>query len=357
MKILILKPSSLGDVIHALPVLRLLKRRFPAGDIYWWIDADLASLLADDPDLTGIVPFFRHRWASPFHWHEAIASIRHIRAMSFDWVIDLQALLRSGVLAWLSGGRLRIGLEDGREGAPAFYDRLVPRPSAATHAVDWYLETLRLLDVPTNGPFEWLPPRPAVADAVRRRWHLGREPWILLHPGARWLNKRWPEAAYATVIRRLAQTLPEARFAVLGGTSERKLGAALCATLPGRCLDLTGATSLPEMVEWIRHGTLLITNDSGPLHVAAALRRPVVAIFGPTDPRRTGPYGQVDQVLRVNLPCAPCLKSACANARPLQCLHDIPPEAVVAAVTARWPAFRDPPARNWSLPAGVAALD
>src|SRR5881227_1946586 len=95
LKILILKPSSLGDVVQALPVLRLLKKHFPASEIYWWLERRLVPLLETDPDLAGVIPFERERWASPRNWKQAWASLRQIRAHRFDWVIDLQSLLRS----------------------------------------------------------------------------------------------------------------------------------------------------------------------------------------------------------------------------------------------------------------------
>ncbi|PYJ87399.1 MAG: hypothetical protein DME22_01800, partial [Verrucomicrobia bacterium] len=102
LKILILKPSSLGDVVQALPVLRLLKRHLPQSEIYWWIDSTLRSLLEGDADLNGLFLFERWRWASPRHWDELLASIRQMRAMKFDWAIDLQSLARSGLFAWLA---------------------------------------------------------------------------------------------------------------------------------------------------------------------------------------------------------------------------------------------------------------
>ena len=139
LKILILKPSSLGDVVQALPVLRLLKRHLPASEIHWWIDSGLAPLLEGDPDLTGVVRFERKRWASLPHWPEMLRSIAGMRAQKFDWVIDLQGLARSGAFAWLANGQLLAGLDEAREGARGFYDIIVPRASFHTHAVDWYL--------------------------------------------------------------------------------------------------------------------------------------------------------------------------------------------------------------------------
>jgi len=110
------------------------------------------------------------------------------------------------------------------------------------------------------------------------------------------------------------------------------LGEALTNANPRRYLDLTGKVSLPEMVEWIRLSELMISNDTGPMHVAAALWKPVVAVFGPTEPRRTGPYGQLRNVLQLTLPCAPCMKSRCHYAKPFECLRALSPESVFQVV-------------------------
>ena len=111
------------------------------------------------------------------------------------------------------------------------------------------------------------------------------------------------------------------------------LGKAIAEAEPARCLDLTGQTSLPEVIEWMRLSELVITNDTGPMHIAAALRRPVVALFGPTDPAGTGPYGQRENVLQLTkLPCVPCMKGECNYERPLACLRDITPGMVLEKV-------------------------
>jgi len=327
-KILILKPSSLGDVVQALPVLRLLKKQFPASEIYWWLDRRLVPLLEADPDLAGVIPFERERWASPLRWNEAWNSLQQIRAHRFDWVIDLQSLFRSGVVAWLANGACTIGLDDAREGARGFYDIVVPRPGYHTHAVDWYLSVLDRLNVPVHWNFQWLPVRKPVAASIREKWPIGDSRWIAVQPGARWLNKRWPIEHFVQVIRQLAAWDSGLRFVVLGSGSDSALGHTLYEAVPDRCIDLTGTTSLGEMVEWIRACQLVITNDTGPMHVAAALRKPVVALFGPTEPRRTGPYGQLDHVLQGSPPCAPCMKATCHFEKPIECLRSVAPQLV-----------------------------
>jgi lipopolysaccharide heptosyltransferase II len=332
LKILILKPSSLGDVIQALPVLRLLKLHFRDAEIYWWIDSALAPLLEGDPDLAGVVRFQRKRWARPHHWPEMFRSIRWLRAQRFDLVIDLQCLARSAAFAWLARGNFLVGLEEVREGARGFYDVAVPRKSYHTHALDWYLSVLPALGVPVHKNFVWLPERPRIAAETNRQWPEENSKLILLQPGARWQNKRWPIEHFAELVRQLAPEFPGARFAILGGKDDQLLGEIISQSTPAHCLNLCGQTSLLEMVEWIRRSDVLVTNDSGPMHAAAALGKPLVALFGPTEPRRTGPYGHLENVLRLDLPCSPCLKSVCHFEKTDECLRAISPAQVLAKV-------------------------
>ena len=335
MRTLIVKPSSLGDVIHALPVLRLLKLHFPSSEIHWWLASNLAPLLERDPDLSGIIPFGRTDHASLRQWPEIFRRVRELRSQRFDWVIDLQGLARSGIFAWLANGGLCIGLDNDREGrregAQIFYDVLAPRSPPGTHAVERYLSVLSVLDVPRHDHFEWLPARQDVAKGVQLKWAPHGAPWIILLPGARWESKRWPVENFCVVVRELASERPDLRFAILGGAGDRRLAQVITGTNQKACLDLTGQTSLPEMIEWIRLSQLVVTNDTGPMHVAAALRKPVLAVFGPTNPDLTGPYGQRERVLRSNgLPCIPCMKSSCSYSLPLACLRAITPEMVGA---------------------------
>jgi heptosyltransferase I len=331
-KILILKPSSLGDVVQALPVLRLLKAWRKDTEVHWWISSDLECLLEGDPDLAGTIRFDRRQWAQPKAWKGLFHSVCEIRARQFDWVIDLQGLARSGLMAWLAKGRLTVGVEDWREGAPGLYDVVVRRPSPLTHAVDWYLEVLRKLDVPVHDRFDWLPLRVKVAAGLRQRWTPAGARWVVLSPGARWVNKRWPVESYRDLVRHLSRETTDVRFALLGGKADATLTAEIASAAPNPCLDLAGRTALPEMVEWIRLSTAVVTNDTGPMHVAAALKKPLVAIFGPTEPRRTGPYGQLEHALQLPLPCAPCLKARCTHSPTLECLRGISPAVVAAKV-------------------------
>jgi heptosyltransferase-1 len=328
-KILILKPSSLGDVVQALPVLRLIKLHLPQSEIYWWIESSLAPLLEDDADLAGVVRFNRRRWAEPRNWARLFRTVRWARAQRFDWVIDLQCLARSAIFGWLANGQFTVGLDEPREGAHGFYDVVATRPSPQTHAVDWYLSVLDLLKVPRHWNFQWLPQRPEVEAAIRRKWPVQENRWIVLQPGARWLNKRWPVESFAQLVQRWQPAKERFRFAILGGEEDVTLGATIAQAAPERCLDLTGKLSLPEMLEWIRLSELMISNDTGPMHAAAAMGKPLMALFGPTEPKRTGPYSQMRNVIQQKLWCVPCMSPRCRNSTPLECLHAVTPSMVL----------------------------
>ena len=215
--------------------------------------------------------------------------------------------------------------------APRIYDIAVRRASFHTHAVDWYLAILPQLGVPVHKDFIWLPERPAIAADVKRKWPDAfvsnlqsatcNPQLIALQPGARWRTKRWPVDHFAELVRLLAVKFPGARFAILGAAEDRPLGEIVSLAASERCLNLCGETSLPEMVEWLRFCDLMVTNDTGPMHAAAALGKPLVALFGPTEPRRTGPYGRLEDVLRIQLPCSPCFSGHCVWANPNECLE------------------------------------
>jgi lipopolysaccharide heptosyltransferase II len=310
----------------------LLKRGRPESEVYWWLNDSLAPLFEGDSDLAGLFLFSRRGWGAPSRWKEIIRQVRQMRRLAFDWVIDLQGLARSGWIAWLANGKLTVGVDDAREGARGFYDRVVSRADYHTHAVDWYLAVLKVLGLPADGEFVWLPERSEVGETVREKWGSGGR-WVGLQPGARWRNKRWPVESYARLVQLLHRDRPWLKFAVLGSEDDRELGQALVAAAPGSVVDLTGRTSLPEMVEWVRRFEVLVTNDTGPMHVAAAVKTPVVALFGPTEPSRTGPYGQMGGVMRrADLECVPCMSDRCHYKVPFDCLGGIAAEKVAERV-------------------------
>ena len=327
MKILIVKPSSLGDIIHALPTVRILRRAFPQADIAWLVNDNLAPILGGSPVVNRVIPFARRRFAT---WSGAAGLAPFVTALRrerFDWAIDLQCLLRSSLLALASGARRRTGLSDGREGSRWFYTETIHMPAEPTHAVDRYLMLPHQLGIAVDRVEFPLAPDPRGPGAPR-------EKLIVINPGARWPSKRWPAGQFSALLDALAARWPDHRLAIMGGTDELPLAQTIASQTRTPPELLTGRTTLPELIALMRRARLMISNDSGPMHIAVAVGTPVVALFGPTDPRLTGPYpfGGPDHVLvRAELDCAPCFKPGCKNSPGLECMTRIGVEQVLAA--------------------------
>jgi heptosyltransferase I len=305
MRILIIKPSSLGDVIHALPTVNLIRRKFPDAHLAWLINADLTSLLSRCPLLNDRIEFHRHDAGA---WWPLL---RRLRRERFDLVVDLQGLLRSGIMTAATFAPRRVGLSDAREGARLFYNEVVTVPR--THAVERYLLAARhlgcdagLIEFPLGLPASTAP-----------------RTLIAVNPSARWQTKLWGDDKFAALIRRL----PQDRVVLTGSAAD----APRLASLAGGCRNLAGQTNLFELADLYQRCAVVITNDSGPMHLAAAVGTPVVAIFGPTDPSLTGPYGKGHVVLRAGIPCSPCFKNYCANPVKMECMQKITGDQVLAS--------------------------
>ncbi|MGF1632291.1 MAG: glycosyltransferase family 9 protein [Phycisphaerae bacterium] len=323
-RILIIKPSALGDVVHAVPVLKLLRRRFPRAHITWLINPGFAPLVAGLPELDEVLLFDRRKLAG--FWRsvprgEALAGVvQQLSAGSYELVLDLQGLLRSAYLASTTRGVV-VGPADAREFGRLFYTHAVETRSRDRHAV------VKLLDIARAVGCEASPPDfglalTAAELAEARRLLGGTGPFALLLPGTNWATKRWPADRFAQLVEPLRQRLGLA--SVVGGAGD----VLAMGDVFGEALNLAGRTGVRQLAAVISLADLVISNDSGPMHIAAALGRPLVALFGPTDPARTGPYGRSDAVLRLPLPCSPCLSRRCAHT---SCLNWLEVEQVLAA--------------------------
>jgi len=306
-RILIVKPSSLGDVVQALPTVARLRNRFPNAYIAWVLNDTLGSLLRRSPIVNEVIPFQRH---DPSAFPKLL---RRLRETHFEIALDLQGLLRSGLMTWSTRAPRRIGLSDAREGSRLFYNEVVTVPRC--HAVDRYLKAADHLGCP----------------AARVEFPLGvsrttNEGWIAIHPSARWPTKLWGDDRFAEMIRRL----PRERIVLTGSATER----VRLERIAQGCQNKAGTTDLLELAELYARCAVVVTNDSGPMHLAAAVGTPVVAIFGPTDPSLTGPYGRQHVILRAGLSCSPCLKERCDHRPRMECMAQVTVEQVLAAVKA-----------------------
>jgi heptosyltransferase-1 len=327
-RILIVKLSSFGDVLHTLPTLEALRSTYPSARITWLVEAAYAPLLAGHPALDEI-------WEAPrLHPGELLADknparlrglLRRLRAQPFDLVLDVQGLLKSAVWVALARSPRKVGYDRTREGSYLALTERVPPFDPEAHAVRRYLNLAHYLGVPPALPRFRLNLDAGVDTARLIPGEAGR-PLIVLHPGARWASKLWPAASWA----RLAERLSDGGFqlAMTGSRADEKLAAEITGKTRAPISNLAGRTSLAELAGVLRRAQLAVTTDTGVMHLAAALGTQVVALFGPTSPWRTGPFGEGHQVVRLGLSCSPCFKRQCPEPR---CLNDLTPEVVRAA--------------------------
>jgi heptosyltransferase I len=300
MRILIIKPSALGDVATTLPLLCDLKAALPEAGIDWLIHPAYAPLIEGHDALHQIIPFDRKNLAAWWYKPSAFRLFRQLlhtlRDNHYDVVIDAQGLLRSGFLARVSGAAMRIGFADAREGGNLFYTHKIPIRRCDAVAVVRMRSLLDPLGIPHDGPPQYrVPLDPQTVASVNA---LVPEHSIGLIPGSRGKGKRWPGDAFAAVISILAENHPIVLF---GSPDERSLCDQIVAQSGSEGharINLAGQTSIAEVTAAINRCDLIIGNDTGPLHVAVALGKTVIGLYGRTDPKSVGPYGQLENVIR-----------------------------------------------------------
>jgi lipopolysaccharide heptosyltransferase I len=338
-RILLLRTSALGDVVHCLPVLAALRRSRPGARIGWVVEEPIAPLLAGHPDLDELlVVRLRHWRHRPF----AAATRREVGAFAAaldrfapDLVLDLMGNHKAGVLAALTLADRRIGAARRfrREPSSAFWlsEGVEPR---GVHAVDRALSLLDPLGVPpAPADFGGAKLLPAVPEPVRERLLAHPEPFVLLHPGAGWGNKRYPPAWWGEVARRL-RAEPGIPTWIAVAPGEEGLAAEVVTAAAGAAVAVP-APDLAALAALSRQARLVLGGDSGPLHLAHALGAPVLMLMGPTDPERNGPYGAPERALWHLLPCSFCHRRF---AETKACLLEIPPARVAARAALELPA-------------------
>ena len=356
-KILLIKLSAVGDVVHTIPVLNKLRRRYPAAQLDWLVTSPIAELLQHNPSITNIIEFERDVWSTP--WRLApFAAYAHLaarlRAAVYDLVVDMHGQFRTAALTLATGAPARIGFDrprarvwgasprkfplearrhawqGAREGSWLAYTHHIAVPTLDLHAVDRYLNLGSILEL-DKGPADFSFPIPQSAnsrvDSLLRQHHIDRADLVVMAPGTVWGTKHWGTEKFAKV----AQHFLSRGFAVvlIGTQRERNVCEEVADLAPG-AVDLAGMTTLSELAALIRRAALNITNDSGPMHLAVALNRPVISIFGPTDPVWIGPYGRQHAVLHADLPCSPCYLRQLKDCRHEHaCMQSVSPLAVI----------------------------
>jgi lipopolysaccharide heptosyltransferase I len=329
-RVCIIKPSSMGDILHAMPILAALRDRWPSAHLAWVVHRSFAELLQGHPNLDELIVYNRGRlgWDRDKFLGMAALLLR-LRRSRFDLTIDLQGLLRSALMVAATGARTRVGMADAREGSRWFYTHRIDAPRLGMHAVDRVLRVAGAFQADTRRARFNLP----IADEARQ-WAARSvtglpRPLVILNAGARWATKRWPPSHFAA-IGRLAVERYGAGLVAVGSAADRPLVDALLAHLaPLSVLDLCGKTGLPQFAALCLESDLVISNDTGPLHLAAAAGARVLGIYTCTSPELTGPYGDRSFTVRTGVTCAASLRKSC---RRLDCMKELQPARVWPAV-------------------------
>jgi heptosyltransferase I len=368
-RILLIKLSALGDVVHSIPIVHKLRRRYPSAEIDWLVRPAFADLIADHPAVSNAIAFPRRRWTGP--WREQwprLAGLAQLvsllRARRYDLVIDLQGQLRSALLTLATGAPVRIGFDrprpelrraskrelpaeawkhcwqGAREGAWMAYSHRIALPTIDLHAVDRYLCLGPMLGLDPDPPdFSFIIPADAVArvEALLPGHGMGgpldaSAAPIVLAPSTRWETKHWRSQGFCDVARHFAA---KGRAVVLVGSAEERAALETIAAAAPGTLNLAGCTSVPELAALLRRCAVCVSNDSGPMHLAVALGRPVVSMFGPSDPLWIGPYRHPDAVVSAGVACSPCyLRELSRCPYDHACMRQISSETVIARVEA-----------------------
>jgi lipopolysaccharide heptosyltransferase I len=305
-KIAIVKLSSIGDVVHALPVAVALKREFPGTHVTWVAEAREATLVAGHPAVDEVIVAdtrgWRREWAGTVAIREALAVARGLRAHAFDVVLDLQGLMKSGLITALTRAPRRIGFARGfrREWGAALFTNEWVRPARdARHVVEQYAAMLTPLGI-TRPAIEFRLPVDATAEQSIDAFLAGaglkaRDGFVLVNAGAGRPDKRWPVSSFREVVQRLAGD-GTTRVVVLWGPGEEDDARAIAGAATG--VVAAPPTTLRELVALARRARLMIAGDTGPLHIAAAVGTPCLGLYGPTSGVRNGPYGAGHRVLQ-----------------------------------------------------------
>lgn len=336
MKILIIKLSSIGDVIHTLPSLCAIRRMYSDAVIDWLVEEDAAGIIIGHNLLNDCIVVRRKKWLkkplSNDTWRDISRVIKTLKNTNYDIVIDFQGLIKSGIWALLSKGKKRMGFRRRRELSSIFLNEALPPYNPDLHAVDRYLQLAEHIGVdvlPVEFPLSIKQDEKQKALSIlKENGILEGQPFILVNPIARWETKLWGNERFASLCNLITDKF-DMRVVLTGSGLIVSEIDKIIAMTNRKTINLTGKTGLKELMAVINYSKLMITVDSGPMHIAAAIGKPVIALFGPTAPWRTGPYGSGHTIIRKDLPCSPCFLRRCRDVR---CMKEIKVEDVMTAV-------------------------
>jgi 3-deoxy-D-manno-octulosonic-acid transferase/heptosyltransferase-1 len=344
-KILIVKLSAIGDVVHTLPALNALRRHYPEAHMTWLVEEAAADLVVGHPALDRVLISRRKHWLRGMrsrHWRRNLAQIgdflRTLRAERYDMVFDFQAAIKGAALVALARARRKIGFGPGLEHQEHSYlvlNERIPAVSMDIHALVRGLKLLEAVGIPCDAVEYRLP----IGDRDRRRAGRLRQeangiaadrPSIAINPMAKWETKLWPSDRFAQLADRLSTRYGAALF-FTGGSADHKVIERIRKNMRSAAANLAGRTNLMELAALYERMDCVISTDTGPMHIAAAVGAPTVALFGPTADWRTGPFCDGHRIVSSDPQCRPCFKRTCRIIT-MDCMRGIGVEQVLDLV-------------------------
>jgi len=338
MRILIIKLSAIGDVIHSLAFLNALKTSFPSSEISWVVSEKSLQILEKHPMLENVFIFNRNNFGknpfNPFNWTEIYNSLRElsdkINKKKFDIAIDLQGLFKSGVIMGMVNAKEKIGFSGQRELSSLFLNKKLPKYNKEIHAVERYLCLAKYIGADIKNPsfpLYYNDNDYELFTKIMKENHLEGKNIAGIIPGAGWKTKLWTSKGFSDIIKYLGKN--DIKTVIIGSNSDRKFSNEIISKSDINTIDLTGKTNLRVLSLLYKKIKITISTDTGPMHLADASGTPVISLFGPTAPWRTGPYHNLENIVRKGIKCSPCFKKKCAN--PV-CMTEISSEQVIEKI-------------------------
>jgi 3-deoxy-D-manno-octulosonic-acid transferase/heptosyltransferase-1 len=336
-KILIVKLSAIGDVIHTLPALNAVRKQYPDAHITWIVEEVAVDLVVGHRALDRVIVSKRKRWLKNLHRTETLPDIckflRELRDTRYDLILDFQGLLKSGILIALAKGGRKIGFGKGmehQEHSYLFLNERIPPVDMEIHALERGLMLLKEIGIPAVGKPEYHLPI-----TKEDRHKAGRlleacgigvlKRLVAINPVAKWETKLWDNRRFAHLADQLIDRYGVA-VAFTGSTEDERVVNEILSFMKKTAANLAGKTSLKTLAAVYKKAACVVSTDTGPMHMAAAVGTPVVALFGPTAPWRTGPFGSSHQIIRAEIKCSPCFKRQCKT---IDCMKQISVERVL----------------------------
>jgi 3-deoxy-D-manno-octulosonic-acid transferase/heptosyltransferase-1 len=340
--ILIVKLSAIGDVIHTLPALNAVRNFYPDANITWLVEEDAASLVQGHRALNRVIVSKRKRWLKALRSLSLLSTIKEVygfikelRDTRYDMILDFQALLKSGILIALARGQRKIGFGKGlehMEHSYIFLNERIPAVDMEIHALSRGMMMLHAIGIPTDEVEYKLPvfdpDRKKIGELMKQNGINGVKFLIAINPVAKWESKLWPNEKFAELADMLIDRY-DMKIIFTGGIKDYPIIHRITSSMKGRAINFAGKTSLNELAALYEKAVLVISTDTGPMHLAAAAGTPVVALFGPTAPWRTGPYGTGHQIITAHPQCSPCFKRRCET---MDCMNHISVDQVFNGV-------------------------